>query len=442
MWLTLGLSFATMSIRSPRGRYLSGAILGMFILAYSYGFGSLFCVVLALACYVLLAAHVPHSAALTWIFSMGFLCYLQWQKYVDTFDGWALDYVGPLMVFVQKITMLAHNLNDGRRMAKGQKLRPRQESYALSSLPKISEYLAYIFFFPSVMFGPSFEYKDYNEYIHRPTQRELRAKTKDGSIMPRENRIRAVVRYGATGALFVPLALYSFNGFPAEFMLQPAFMSMPLYKRALYGKAVASLFRIKYYFAWIMADAFCAAAGFGLHEVNGKMVYGRYSNVHILKLEFATSVFQSTTSWNRGTNRWLKYYVYERVTYLKSMRTVLTYLVSALWHGFYPGYYCFFVGLCVGTIAHRAQRKVIRPIVLAMPEAVQVVYNIIGIICTTSFIDFCEIGFVMMTLGKVHTAWSTLYYAPLVGAAALWIFCQIIIVLRPKQRAEKVKKDE
>lgn len=49
-------------------------------------------------------------------------------------------------------------------------------------------------------------------------------------------------------------------------------------------------------------------------------------------------------NWNMGANRWLRYYVYMRVTPfgqtggMKS--TMITYSVSALWHGFYPGYYC------------------------------------------------------------------------------------------------------
>lgn len=41
-----------------------------------------------------------------------------------------------------------------------------------------------------------------------------------------------------------------------------------------------------------------------------------------------------------GTNSWLRSVVYERVP--KKYGTVLTFALSALWHGFYPGYYLTF----------------------------------------------------------------------------------------------------
>lgn len=42
--------------------------------------------------------------------------------------------------------------------------------------------------------------------------------------------------------------------------------------------------------------------------------------------------------------------VYERVT---KYSTVLTYALSAVWHGFYPGYYLTFAGGALFTFAAR-----------------------------------------------------------------------------------------
>lgn len=46
-----------------------------------------------------------------------------------------------------------------------------------------------------------------------------------------------------------------------------------------------------------------------------------------------------------GTNKWLRMIVYDRVPDMRSkdtVRTILTFALSALWHGFYPGYYVTF----------------------------------------------------------------------------------------------------
>lgn len=51
-----------------------------------------------------------------------------------------------------------------------------------------------------------------------------------------------------------------------------------------------------------------------------------------------------------GTNKWLRMIVYERVP--KKYGTLLTFSLSALWHGFYPGYYVTFIsGALIVTAA-------------------------------------------------------------------------------------------
>lgn len=62
------------------------------------------------------------------------------------------------------------------------------------------------------------------------------------------------------------------------------------------------------------------------------------------------SLKNSIEHWNKGTNNWLRFIVYERV---KHNKLVLTYALSALWHGFYPGYYLTFANGAFFTMASR-----------------------------------------------------------------------------------------
>lgn len=68
-------------------------------------------------------------------------------------------------------------------------------------------------------------------------------------------------------------------------------------------------------------------------------------------LQVASNLRNSIDAWNKGTNRWLRIMVYERV---RSHSTALTYGLSALWHGFYPGYYLTFASGALFTFGARA----------------------------------------------------------------------------------------
>lgn len=76
---------------------------------------------------------------------------------------------------------------------------------------------------------------------------------------------------------------------------------------------------------------------------------------HLLKIDtpfqFGTNFRDSINNWNIGTNHWLRTVVYERVP--KKYGTPLTFGLSALWHGFYPGYYITFATGALFVMAAR-----------------------------------------------------------------------------------------
>lgn len=63
------------------------------------------------------------------------------------------------------------------------------------------------------------------------------------------------------------------------------------------------------------------------------------------------SLKDSIAHWNKRTNVWLRSVVYERGGRNK---VYYTYALSALWHGFYPGYYLTFASGALFTIAGRS----------------------------------------------------------------------------------------
>jgi hypothetical protein len=118
--------------------------------------------------------------------------------------------------------------------------------------------------------------------------------------------------------------------------------------------------RFKYYFAWLMADAICNNSGLGFngYEKDGTPKWDMISNIHVFAFEFGTNFRDCINVWNVGTNRWLRMVVYERVP--KKYGTVLTFSLSALWHGFYPGYYMTFATGALMVMAARQVKNTIR----------------------------------------------------------------------------------
>lgn len=105
--------------------------------------------------------------------------------------------------------------------------------------------------------------------------------------------------------------------------------------------------RCKYYCVWSLSEGSCILSGFGYNGMDtktGQHRWDRLSNYNLRYCELADSYKSLTNNWNIGANHWLKHYVYVRLvppnTKPTTFAMVITYIVSSVWHGFHPGYYC------------------------------------------------------------------------------------------------------
>ncbi|WAR01873.1 MBOA2-like protein [Mya arenaria] len=73
----------------------------------------------------------------------------------------------------------------------------------------------------------------------------------------------------------------------------------------------------------------------------------------------STSLKVNIESWNILTTHWLRHTVYERFS--PSIGTWAVFMISAFWHGFYPGYYIAFLTAALFTTAARLVRRNVRP---------------------------------------------------------------------------------
>jgi lysophospholipid acyltransferase len=108
--------------------------------------------------------------------------------------------------------------------------------------------------------------------------------------------------------------------------------------------------RFKYYGSWSLTEGACILTGLGykgVDPVTGKVMWNRLQNIDPWAVETAQNPRGYLAGWNINTNNWLRNYVYLRVTPRGKKpgfrASLLTFGTSALWHGFYPGYYLTFI---------------------------------------------------------------------------------------------------
>jgi lysophospholipid acyltransferase len=268
-------------------------------------------------------------------------------------DPTVVDITGPQMVLVMKLSAFCWNIHDGR-LPQAQ-LTDAQKYAAITEFPSVLDYAGYVLFFPSLFGGPAFDYIDYRRWIDT-TLFDVPPGT-DPSKVPPTRKKRRIPRSGRPATkklamgLFWILAFLQLSGmYPAELVLNDDYMQYSLLRRIWYMHMIGFVTRLKYYGAWALTEGACILSGLGYNGFDpktGKVFWDRLENVNPWGLETAQNTRGYIENWNKNTNHWLRNYIYLRVTpkgrkpgFRASMATFVT---SAFWHGFYPGYYLTFV---------------------------------------------------------------------------------------------------
>uniref|UniRef100_A0A8C5EA46 Membrane bound O-acyltransferase domain containing 2a n=1 Tax=Gouania willdenowi TaxID=441366 RepID=A0A8C5EA46_GOUWI len=331
---------------------------------------------------------------------LGKLCQVT-RVYVFDYGMYSADFTGPMMVITQKITSLAFEIHDG--MTKREGLTPSQKYLAISRMPSLLEYLSYNCNFMGILAGPTCSYNDYMAFIegtgYRPRHQENANGKENGKYRQSEpSPKKDVISKLCTCAVSLGIYLSLCKLLPVDQSIDDEFVrNTPFPLQIVYLYVAMLALRPKYYFVWTLADAINNAAGFGFNGYNkdGSPRWDLISNLRILDIEFATSFKLFLDNWNIQTAQWLKRVCYERCPINP---TAATFLLSAMWHGVYPGYYLTFVTGIGMTMAARAIRHNIRPHFL-VSDVHKRVYDVITWAATQVAISYTVVPFVLLTVG-------------------------------------------
>ncbi|CAL8300435.1 unnamed protein product [Boreogadus saida] len=413
---------------SPFIRHVVATLLGFYLALFCFGWYALhFLVQTGLSYSIMVFASLEHMHKYCFVVALGYLSFCQITRvYVFDYGMYSADFTGPMMVITQKITSLAFEIHDG--LAKREEeLKPSQKYLAVRRMPSLLEYLSYNCNFMSILAGPACSYNDYMAFIEGSGYHchgELANGKENGKVKlsepsPKNDVLSKLVTCGVSLGVYLALC----KVMPVERSVEPSFVaSTPFYQQVLYLYLAMLALRPKYYFVWTLADAINNAAGFGFngYRKDGSSRWDRVSNLNILEIEFATSFKMFLDNWNIQTALWLKRVCYERCPLNP---TAATFLLSAIWHGVYPGYYLTFLSGIAMTMAARALRHNVRPH-FQTSDLRRRVYDVITWAGTQVAISYTVVPFVLLAVGPSLQFYSSWSYC-------IHLLCLVLVLVLP-----------
>jgi hypothetical protein len=439
MFACYPLGLIMRSIPHGMPRHLFSFLLGAFLLQFTLGLQWIHHLISSLVAYamILMLPRKTLKTALP-VFAMVYMCAGHLHRQYTNYLGWDLDFTGTQMVLTQKLYMIGFNLYDGELLAKGSDDRAAKKcaKFALKDAPSLLEFLGYTFCFSSLLAGPATEYS-----IHLGAITGSLFKTPDGKQGKVPSNIIPTLWPLFQSLLCLGVFVVGSGAFPildpedpqknTPLILTEKFMENPWPYRYLYCWVGLLAIRFKYYFGWKNASGANNIwyAGFdGLDEKGEAIGWANSDNMDILGFELAPDVQTMTKNWNKKTSDWLTRYVYIRT----GGNLAAVYSTSAFWHGFYPGYYFFFLSVPLVTFCDRLAKKKLSPM---FSKSQLSPYGILGTLATTITINYMIMPFIMLAGSWSWEVYKSHYFFGHIGAITFYF----VLSSMPSPKKDKAK---
>lgn len=358
------------------------------------------------------------------------------RQYIDPLSAEYLDsdrsfdFTGTQMVLTMKLSSFAYNYFDGkynkdpsesekwanyddRKRKMLMSTYNERKKYSIDVLPSLLNYLGYMLNFNCILAGPAFEY---NDYIGAVDGTAFGLKAGDAVVVPASSLFPSfsklivaltcigISQFGKGVLGFDKKCFQITNDYGSDFAKSCNFARFGIsanssigYGFMRYAHTWIGLFfeRLQFYFVWIVSEGSSILSGFGFE---GDSKWGGVNNMDPIAFESADSVSKLSRVWNKRTQKWLERYTYHRT----SQSLFITYLVSSMWHGLYPGFFMFFMSVPLYTSIERLVKQKINPrLVDASTGLYPIWYNVTCILMTSLTINYIAQFFSMGSLAKV-----------------------------------------
>ncbi|CAI4800284.1 CFF_collapsed_G0052220.mRNA.1.CDS.1 [Saccharomyces cerevisiae] len=384
---------------------------------------------------------MPH---LNFMFVMGHLAINHIHaQFLNEQTQTTVDITSSQMVLAMKLTSFAWSYYDGSCTSESdfKDLTEHQKSRAVRGHPPLLKFLAYAFFYSTLLTGPSFDYADFDSWLNCEMFRDL-PESKKPMRRHHPGERRQIPKNGklalwkvVQGLAWMILSTLGMKHFPVKYVLdKDGFPTRSFIFRIHYLFLLGFIHRFKYYAAWTISEGSCILCGLGYNGYDSKtqkIRWDRVRNIDIWTVETAQNTREMLEAWNMNTNKWLKYSVYLRVT-KKGKKpgfrsTLFTFLTSAFWHGTRPGYYLTFATGALYQTCGKIYRRNFRPIFLredgVTPLPSKKIYDLVGIYAIKLAFGYMVQPFIILDLKPSLMVWGSVYfYVHIIVAFSFFLF--------------------
>lgn len=351
--------------RGPEWRRFGGAALGVALTLLTCGPHALHSAITLLGSWGALRLLPRRCGAATMAWTFGYLLLFRTAAF------WGLPQPPPYanalqLLLTLKLVSLAWDVQELREAGPPEVTSGKagEAIGRLQSCPGLIDILCYAYCYLGLLTGPFYRFGTHRDWVLTPAPWPGWRKVL--------GRVGAVPALGALGGAAGAL-------FPLGAVREPNFGAQPLAWRLFYMTPVFFAFRMRFYVAWLCAEAACLAAGFGgyppearprpgqgptapydrTREVPGELFdYEAVHNIDPLGTDFCVRFREGMRHWNMTVQWWLAHYIHRRAPRSPPvLRSACTMLVSAYWHGLHPGYYLSFLSVPLWLAAERAAEK-------------------------------------------------------------------------------------
>jgi lysophospholipid acyltransferase len=368
-----------------------------------------------------------YSAFYLIVFNIAHLAYLHLKLFLYNYGDWSLGVETLYMMIICKFSTIAFNYEDGGKDEAELKL-DYFKSKRLLEKPTLLEIFSFIFFYPSCLIGPSFEFKDYMDFIKEEGEFDNIPYTRCNIEFLKEFLIASVCMtiFGILDPIF-----------DIDFAGTKAFGDRSIFYKIIYVYITMVALRAKYYSGWKLSAAALNLCGFNYQK---KADDFNRIEVNISKIELTINPKTKIEYWNRTVHLWLKYYVFMRLIDIKikplyrnkTLAKFITFVISAFWHGFYLSYYVFFIQFFL--IEHCAAVFEEKFGVFTYMEKARGPLFALFVFSTISLYSFFGINFGLLRLESMYNFNKSFYFVPDIFILALFVISFFIKIDRKRKQ--------
>jgi lysophospholipid acyltransferase len=251
------------------------------------------------SCFTYTVAKYVKGPSMPWIGAsllMVHLSYLQIPRQLSgrasSSGSWIIDISTPQSLLVVKLTSFCWNVHDGRQPE--ERLSKFQKERAVRLLPSLLDFVGYVFFFPSLLTGPGFEFAEYRRWVDSPDFCSSPELAKEGQY--RSSKISSTFSASTSKLIqafaWLLISIKFSTLFPATTLLSPAFSDGPIHSRVLYLHLFGLATRARCYAIWTLTEGALITSGFAFP-----------TNINPIAVELAQNPHKYVSNWNINTGR-------------------------------------------------------------------------------------------------------------------------------------------